>query len=138
MATRRGFLGALFGGAAATAGGLLIPKAVAAREKIEVTAPSDVMDAIKNARDGEITVCDASMIPDEFFETRVNLYQEWWRAASQQIWSMGDSRFGDFIAAHVEVNRRFGIVADDAPEIEKQFPGGPDGPEYYADNPYYH
>jgi hypothetical protein len=109
MATRRGFLGALFGGAAATAGGLLIPKAVAAREKIEVTATSDIMDEILKAQDGEVVVCNVPAIPDYFFEERAHLYQQWWNEAGPKMVRMQQDEFDEFIVAHDKVNKRFGV-----------------------------
>ena len=110
MATRRGFIGALFGGAAATAGGLLIPNAVAAREKIEVSTTPEMVKSLRQD-DGEIIVCDAATIPDEFFETRVNLYRRWWAQASPAMWRMPERKYNAFIDAHGKVNRDFGIVA---------------------------
>ena len=120
MATRRGFLGALFGGAAATAGGLLIPKTVAAREKIEVSATPEMIESLRDVKDGELTVCDAAAIPDEFFETRTNLYREWWRQASPAMFRMYEGKYNAFIEAHVKVNRDFGILVDieEGPWIE--------------------
>jgi len=111
MSTRRGFLGALFCGTAATAGGVLLPKV--AREKLEVAATPEMMKSLQEAKDGEIVVASAAMLPDEFFETRVNLYRAWWRAASQKMWTMDEVQFENFIQAHLAVNKRFGIVPPD-------------------------
>lgn len=120
MATRRGFLGALFGGAAATAGGLLIPNAVAAKEKIEVSATPGMMESLRDANGGELIVCDAGEIPDEFFESRTNLYQGWWSQASPAMMRMPDKKYKAFIETHIKVNRDFGIFVDleEGPWIE--------------------
>ena len=112
MATRRGFIGALFGGAAATASGLLIPTAVAARKTIEVRATPEMAESVRNAKDSGIVLCDPAMIPDEFFETRTNLYRKWWSQASPVMWRMSEDRYDAFIEAHIKVNRRFGIEVD--------------------------
>lgn len=108
---RRGFLGALFSGAAVTAGGVMIPKAVAASQKIEVSAPPELIKALES--EGEIVVCDdVSSIPDGFFEARSNLYQEWWKQASPKLLTMPKDKYEAFIEAHVRVNGEFGINPD--------------------------
>jgi len=119
-ATRRGFLGALLGGAAATAGGVLIPKAVAAEEKIEVSATKELAESLREAADGEIVACEAGSLPDEFFNSRTNLYREWWNQASPQMWRMSQEKYEAFIEAHMKVNSDFGIKVElkEGPHVE--------------------
>lgn len=112
MATRRGFLGALFGATAATAGGVLIPELAAAKEKIKVSTTPQMAESLRKAADGEVIACDASMIPNEFFESRTNLYRAWWNQASPKMWRMSDKQYAAFIEAHIKVNERFGVVVD--------------------------
>jgi hypothetical protein len=100
----------LFGGAAATAGGLLVPNAVVAREKIEVSATPKMIESLRDAGDDAFVVHDAASIPDDFFEMRTNLYRRWWAQASPTIWCMRDDKYNAFIEAHVKVNQDFGIL----------------------------
>jgi hypothetical protein len=136
MPTRRGFIGALFGGAAATTGGVLIPKAIAAREKIEVTATPEMMKSLQNAKDDGIVVYNAESIPKDFFAVRADLYQLWWIQASPELWHMSNEKYEAFIQAHVKVNVDFGILADttEGPQVEGDVGMKTPFPHLYSSN----
>lgn len=113
MASRRGFLGMLLSGAAATAGGVLLPS-LGKSDSVSVAVTPNAARLITEIDNGGVVACtaddlDEEKLNDEKFGTRFMLYCAWRCAASEKMRAMSPQEFDEFIDAHVRVNAHYGI-----------------------------
>ncbi len=112
---RRGFLGMLMGTAAASAGGLVLPKAVGAAKVELLTDSEELAEAMTEANESLLLVGDPRSVMEDVPEGsgRFAMYLRWRQQTSREIGRMRKTGFAEFLSDLNELNAKHGIPCPD-------------------------